>query len=98
MSRTWKSATARVTKLSRSTNRNSVVGKTRPHGRKIEIVDRMMNRLVRRQRAFELTAFDELHYQVSEPVLFANIVQSTDMRMIESRDGPGFPLEAFGEL
>ena len=46
------------------------------------------------QRALQPLALDELHYQV----VGTNVVQLTDVGMIEQSDGAGFALRALGVL
>src|SRR5581483_6693055 len=45
-------------------------------------------------------AVDQLHHQIFDPILAANIVQHANVGMIQSGDGSRFPLEALfaGEI
>jgi len=61
---------------------------------RVQNLARILHRLVDRQRPLERLAFDILHHQVIRP----DIVQRADMRMVQRRDRPRFPLEALGEF
>jgi len=39
-----------------------------------------------------------LHHHVVDAILFADVVEDADMRMVKARDGPGFGLEALAEV
>ena len=40
-------------------------------------------------------SFQVLHHQKIKSLLSANVMERADIRMIQIRDGPGFPLKAF---
>ena len=59
-------------------------------------------RLLRRQRSFlehiaEIHPVHVFHYDVVEPVGFAEIMDRHDVRVVHLRQGLGFPFEAFCE-
>ena len=61
-------------------------------------LDGMAQDLIRRQRAAGKAvgnrfAFQQLHHEVVAAVLLADVIERADMRMIQTRDGPGFALE-----
>ena len=39
-------------------------------------------------------ALEVLHHEVVEPVMGTDVMEGADMRMVQARDEPGFPLEA----
>src|SRR4051812_18710832 len=51
-----------------------------------------------RQPIRETPAFEILHDEVRSPVVFTDVVQPTDMRMVELRNGAGLSIEALTEL
>ena len=54
----------------------------------------VLQRLIDRQRPLERRALDVLHHQV----IRADIVERTNVGMIQRRDGVGFALETLAEL
>ena len=66
-------------------------------------LDRRPERLVDRQRALrqpirQRLAFEILHDEERGAILFADVVQRADVRMIELRDRAGLAIEALAEL
>ena len=58
-----------------------------------------LQRLLQRHRPFlqprfQSLALDILHNQVVGPILATDVVQHANVRMIQRRNGAGFPLEA----
>ena len=67
-------------------------------GERVCDLDRVLERLVTRERSPRQSvrkrlAFDELHDQEISPVLTSDVIQRTDVGMVQLRDRPGFPLE-----
>ena len=64
---------------------------------------RVAQHLISSERTFnqpigERFAFDELHYQIIEPVLMPNVVKRADVRMIETRHCSGFTFESLPQF
>src|SRR3984885_7612083 len=61
--------------------------------------DSNLQRFVQRQRAFakalrKSLSFEKLHHQIVCVVLRSDVVEMTDVRMVQRGDGPGFALHA----
>src|SRR5262249_16841477 len=64
---------------------------------------RITKNLISRQRAFLKTirqrgAFDEFHYQVVNAVLVTDVIEGTDVRMIQARHRSSLTFESLMEL
>ena len=62
-------------------------------------LDRVAQNLIRRQGTVRQAAgngfaFQQFHDEVGAAVLFADVVERADVRVIQARDGPGFALES----
>ena len=66
-------------------------------------LDRVADTSLGRQRAAceprgQRLALEELHDQVGDAVLLAEVVQDADVRMVQRADDAGFAIEALAEL
>ena len=66
-------------------------------------LDGVFEGLIQRQSAFLQTLLERLtlhvlHDEVVNPVLFADVVERADVRVVQAADGPCFTLEAFPAL
>ena len=61
---------------------------------RIANLDRVLQRLIDRQRPLEGRALDVLH----DEIIWADVVDLADIRMIQRGDRVGFPLESLTEL
>ncbi len=72
-------------------------------GERVTDLNGEIESLLQRDRAFTQAvgksfAFEVLHDQVGSAVVLADVVEVTDVRMVEGGDGAGFAFEAGGEF